>query len=402
MGYVFIGWLIILVALVTVYRHQLVSNWREPVLRVPVLILESDDWGAGPEEQAVALRRLAKLLGSVKDADGRPAMMTLGIVLAIMDRKVWRKDKEYAVLHLGTNEHAEILNAIHDGMAAGVFAPQLHGMEHYWPSALIRRSTTDAMVSQWISDERAITESLPDAIQTRWVDASTLPSRALPVAEIRRAVEEETNLFRTLFGESARVAVPNTFVWNDDVERAWKERGVRYVITPGTRYEERGADGALITSGRSICNGAIAPTGVCYLVRDVYFEPVRGHEPERFVQGVVERTRLGRPCLIETHRANYLGAEAGQSYRVLSAALEAVVRESPEVRFMSSEDLGDAIVGRDPRIIEARISERYACWVERVLTSSPFRKLAWVIGLALLMRGSRSLLLRLTNRMSAG
>jgi len=33
------------------------------VLRAPVLILESDDWGYGPVEQAQRLEQIAELLG---------------------------------------------------------------------------------------------------------------------------------------------------------------------------------------------------------------------------------------------------------------------------------------------------------------------------------------------------
>jgi hypothetical protein len=47
---------------------------REPALRHPVLILESDDWGADAparvNAQAEALVQLAGLLGSLRDGAG--------------------------------------------------------------------------------------------------------------------------------------------------------------------------------------------------------------------------------------------------------------------------------------------------------------------------------------------
>lgn len=60
------------------FAVPLAARWREPVLRQPVLIVESDDWGAGPLAQADALRRLAASLQRVRDRSGRPAVMTLG------------------------------------------------------------------------------------------------------------------------------------------------------------------------------------------------------------------------------------------------------------------------------------------------------------------------------------
>ena len=46
-------WLAISSALLALaYRRALWAAWNEPVLRAPVLILESDDWGYGPPVQA--------------------------------------------------------------------------------------------------------------------------------------------------------------------------------------------------------------------------------------------------------------------------------------------------------------------------------------------------------------
>src|SRR5512143_1501807 len=70
-------WLGVLLA----FAGPLAARWREPVLRSPVLIIESDDWGAGPLQQADALRCIAALLQRVRDRSGRQAVMTLGVVL---------------------------------------------------------------------------------------------------------------------------------------------------------------------------------------------------------------------------------------------------------------------------------------------------------------------------------
>jgi len=52
------------------FAAPLAARWREPVLRQPVLVIESDDWGAGPLAQADALRRLAASLQRVRDGSG--------------------------------------------------------------------------------------------------------------------------------------------------------------------------------------------------------------------------------------------------------------------------------------------------------------------------------------------
>src|SRR6266496_3438249 len=74
------------------YRRAFAAAWREPVLRVPVLILESDDWGYGPLLQAERLDRIADLLSGFRDALGRHPVATLGVVLAGPDTDRMRAD----------------------------------------------------------------------------------------------------------------------------------------------------------------------------------------------------------------------------------------------------------------------------------------------------------------------
>src|SRR5438034_9331146 len=75
-------WLVASCALLALaYRRTLLAAWREPVLRAPVLILESDDWGYGPLMQAERLDRVAEVLAGFRDASGRQPVATLGVVL---------------------------------------------------------------------------------------------------------------------------------------------------------------------------------------------------------------------------------------------------------------------------------------------------------------------------------
>src|SRR5438093_8297492 len=76
-------WLAITAALLALaYRRELSAAWREPVLRAPVLILESDDWGYGPLVQAERLDRIPDLLAGFCEALGHNPATTLGVVLA--------------------------------------------------------------------------------------------------------------------------------------------------------------------------------------------------------------------------------------------------------------------------------------------------------------------------------
>src|SRR5438034_9850370 len=108
-------WLVASCALLALaYRRTLLAAWREPVLRAPVLIFESDDWGYGPLLQAERLDRIAELLAGFRDAFGRHPVVTLGVVLAGPDTERMRAD-DWRIYHrvaLGDARLAPVREAI--------------------------------------------------------------------------------------------------------------------------------------------------------------------------------------------------------------------------------------------------------------------------------------------------
>lgn len=367
------------------FAGPLVARWREPVLRHPVLIVESDDWGAGPLSQADALIRLSGLLQRIRDRHGRPAVMTLGIVLEVPDgaRIAASRFTEYHALTLADERFEAVRAAMQAGIEAGVFAPQLHGQCHYWPPALLAAARNETAVRDWLAaPEPAATEALPSALQSRWVDASDLPSRALPTAAIEQAVAVETATYRAVLGRLPQVAVATTFIWGEAVEAAWARSGIDVVVTPGQRATCRDAAGRPGCVDASMLSGERSRAGQTYLVRDVYFEPTLGHAPQRLADGLKTRTRQGRACLVETHRFNFLQA-ADASLVALEAGLNAALAVCPHVRFLTPLELAHAIEKRDPAWIEGRLRRRLAVWRVRLDEVPRFRRMARLSGLAL-------------------
>jgi len=377
--------LLLWAAVLLAFARPLAARWREPVLRYPILIIESDDWGAGPLEQADALRRISTMLQNTRDRNGRPALMTLGVILEVPDGpRIAASDcSEYHALPLSAPRFDEVRTAIHEGASAGVFVAQLHGQCHYWPPALLAEARTDPAVRAWLVDpEPAATEALPPHLQSRWVDASSLPSRALNPETVREVVATEAACFKALFGRAPQTAVATTFVWNDTVEAAWAHAGIEVIITPGIRATCRDAAGQPGCEDARMLTGERSGAGQMYLVRDAYFEPTLGHAPQRLVDGLVARTRQGRACLVETHRFNFLQSlEASLS--TLRTGLEAALDALPNLRFITPMELALAIQYRDPNWIETRKRRRLAAWRARVHEIPRFRRIARMTGLAL-------------------
>lgn len=380
-------------SLLLYYRRDLWALWREPMLRDPVMIIESDDWGAGPvAAQATALNRLAEVLSRYRDQNGRHPVMTLALVLAVPDGRAISLDGQYHRLQLDDPLFAPVLQAIERGRAAGVFALQLHGMEHYWPAALM--ASSDPAVKAWLTAEPpGTTEKLPSPLQSRWVDASVLPSRPLEPAVVEAAIKEETGLYQCLFGEPPRVAVPPTFVWTETVERAWARAGVECVVTPGLRSACRNAEGLPDCDSGPFYNNQPGQ-GVAYLVRDDYFEPERGHRAERGLQALAHKWDERRPCLLETHRSNFIGdaASATRSLAEIDRLYALALAHHPGLRFASSEELGRALRDGDSAWIEENVRVRLAAWLSRARALRGYWKGARLTGLAGLMKLAATLL----------
>lgn len=377
-------WFVITGILLVVYAWRgMAATWREPVLRRPVLIIESDDWGPGPVEQASALRRIADILAKITDCDGHRPVMTLGMVLATADGKKILSSGSYQRRKISTHTHGPLLDAIRDGIEARVFSIQLHGMEHFWPPALLSASKTDNAVIAWLNDgQESVTEDLPSPLQSRWVDGSVLPAMRLDQKAVQQAVREEVATFKDIFGSTPSVVVPPTFIWNDDVENAWAEAGATVVVTPGRRFETRDGEGNPVASKTTFYNGQSGENGLIYLVRDVYFEPSLGHTASQAVDALFSKTHLGRPTLFETHRFNFLGTEE-QNRRALAELerlLQMAIEEYPQLAFLSSGELARLLKNRAPEWLELRFRRRLHIWIMRLGELPRLRKLAWLTG----------------------
>lgn len=379
-------WMGMVCGVMLYYRRGLLAAWREPVLRYPVLIIESDDWGAGPvASQAAALNRLQDVLARHRDRNGRHPVMTLALALAVPDGPAIRRDGRYHRLLLDAPLFEPVRQALERGRAAGVFALQLHGLEHYWPEALM--VSENPAIRAWLTEASpGKTEQLPPHLQSRWVDASVLPSRPLDPSAIDAAVKEEGALYQRLFGGPPRVAVPPTFVWTAEVERAWSRVGVEFVVTPGLRSACRNAAGLPDCDSGPFHNNQPGLV-VTYLVRDEYFEPERGHRADRGLSALANKWAQRRPCLLETHRSNFIADDASAARNLVEVdRLYALALERhPDLRFVSTEELGRDLKEGKPALVDQRFGARVGAWLDRARALRGFWRAARVTGLAWFM-----------------
>lgn len=376
-------WLFILLLFASPVR----AAWREPALRHPVLIIESDDWGPGPPGHAQDLEHLAACLGQFRDGSGRAPVMTLGLTLSLPDGEAIAA-ADFSTYHprlITDPAYADILSAVQAGVRAGVFAPQLHGMAHYWPDALMAAARQDPAVRAWVlSGPGQQTELLPSPLQSRWVDASVLPSRPLSGAEVESAVAAEVSLYGQVFGVPPAVVVPPTFVWTEAVEAAWARQGVTGLVTPGFRCTGRDAGGRPSCEAAPLHNGQSGIGGITYLVRDRYFEPARGHRADQGLVALADKTAQARPCLLETHRFNFTGDGQADALAELDKLLRRSLARHPGLRFASAAELAGQY-RRQGDWISKGFLPRLSAWAVRMGQVPRFARLARMTGLGLVL-----------------
>lgn len=377
-------WVVLNTALLLFYRRTLWRLWREPVWRHPVLVVESDDWGAGPLIQAEALRDIAAVLSRHADASGRAPTFNLSMVLAVPDGPAIETDGAYRRIELDAPLFEPIVAALMSGQARGVFALQMHGMEHYWPQAVM--ASDDAAVQAWLRQTvPATTEHLPSPLQSRWVSAVALPSTPHAGQAIRAAVALEIQTYQRVFGAVPAVVVPPTFVWTLETERAWAERGVECVVTPGWRYTGRDARGLPDGDEGPIVNGDRSG-GLIYLVRSDYFEPARGRDAEHALRALSVAAAQGRPCLLENHRDNFITNPLvhQQSLAELDTLYREALKRHQQLRFLSSSELAARLRTHDSQWLILGLLERLPFLWQRLRQAGRFWKLMRLTGLALL------------------
>jgi hypothetical protein len=380
---------------VVVYYRTLRALWREPVLKHPVLIIESDDWGPAPTSDVQVLERLIRLLSKHWDSTRQPAVMTLGVVLAIPDGARIRDNglRQYHRQTLEDERFQPLRHALSAGVREGVFSLQLHGMEHFWPESVMAAAQDNDSLRKWLDSDMPIAADLPDALQSRWCDASVLPSRELDAATVRQAAIEEVRMFSQIFGQIASVAVPPTFIWNDAVEEGWAKAGVQVVISPGRRLNARDGTGRPVGPNPSQpdglhLNGMRTRHGQTYLIRNAWFEPLRGHTAEQAIDTLKRHTLLGRPVLFETHRSNFVGEGPGVegAFDELDSLFSRALKLFPDLRFCASDKLAKYLNRMDAHWVECGFQQHLSVFLRRVLAHQSFHRMAVLTGTLLVAR----------------
>lgn len=345
-----------------------------------LVVIESDDWGSirmpsrevfeqlkadgfHPEtdpylrydalESDEDLHQLFEVLGSVRDGQGNPAVITANAVMANPDfdriRLSGFRDYAYEPFTDTLTRYdgrSGVYTLWKQGMERGVFIPQYHGREHLH-------------VKRWMADLAAGNELLHRAFENRMISISSMPSPMRfgymegmdHIGEEERLAKQEVlvtghQLFRQLVGYPSKTFIANCYIWDETVEAVLKAEGVQ--VMQGILNQIR-PDGA---GGHSLVKHFMGQqmNGMAYTIRNVFFEP--SLDPAvNWVDEALSRIQIAfrwhKPAIIGSHRLNYIGSidpvNREKNLARLKTLLETVTRQWPDVEFISSDTLAAII-----------------------------------------------------------
>ena len=352
-----------------------------------IVVIESDDWGSIRMSSLDAFQRMLKagmredrdhfntndalesnkdleelfnVLVQHKDSTGRhPVMTGVNIVANPVFEKIKEAGyKEYFYEPFTETchrypQHDRVYELWKKGIEERLFIPVFHGREHLNVQRWLR-ALQSGNQSTLLAFENGVTgiyngingEDIPD-FQAAF-DLDSLDD----LSYMKEVLTTGLDLFENLYGYRAKYFVPTNGPFNNTLEKDLLNAGVKYINT-GKKQREPIGNGQYKTHTRFLGNKN--QFGQIYLTRNCFFEPSASgfsvpkdrNWVETCMSEIENAFRWHKPATISSHRVNYIGwlhpENRENSLRQLQELLSQILTRWPDVEFMTSVELGDAI-----------------------------------------------------------
>lgn len=305
------------------------------------------------------LEALFETLGSVRDAQGRPAVFTAYALSANPAFECVRADEasyQYEPVtktfqrltaeQPGAYEGAWAL--WQEGMQEGLIRPQFHGREHFNIRLFeekLQRKAPDLLANLENRSLAGLTRepSFPDI---GFSEAFAVHDDRCLGQQIE-VLKDGMRLFEQCFGAKSTTFTPPAQTISPRLYPVCEGLGIRLIhkprsvlrrVAPGNHVREFSWTGRRSSSGHAS------------LVRNVVFEPglndARASE-ERVIQQIAAAFRWQKPAVISSHRVNFCGhideTNRSRSLKKLRRLLKLIVSRWPDAEFIAVDHLADLI-----------------------------------------------------------
>ena len=161
-----------------------------------------------------------------------------------------------------------------------------------------------------------------------------------------KAIQTGLKMFENIHGRKARYFVPPNGFFNRNLEKITAESGVEYLCAPKIQTEPLGR---LQYKKSFHFIGQKSKWGFKYITRNAFFEP--NDKSRDWVQSCLAEMenafRWKKPAIISSHRCNYIGSlnvkNREHSLKELERLLRSMLQRWPDIRFVTSSELGDML-----------------------------------------------------------
>lgn len=349
-----------------------------------LLIIESDDWGSVRMPNLEVLKELKakgldlesgdsfrynnndtlagtkdfemlfEVLNKHKDNNGNSAVITAVSVVANPDfEKIRANDfKEYYFetfdKTLERYGYPEAFNCWKEGIEKKLFIPQFHAREHlnvpFWMRAL-QNNDAHARIAfdygMWgFNNVHKHGCYFQSAFDLEYFEDISVQAET---------IKSGLQIFEKLFGYKATFFVPPNGPFNNNLEQAAFEGGIKFISASKIQQEPFG-EGK--TKKRFHYIGQKNRFKQTYLTRNCIFEPgskQRTDWVDACLSDIEIAFKWNKPAVISSHRVNYIGQLNPLNREISLKSLDELLRKVkfkwPEVEFISSHDLGKMVQG---------------------------------------------------------
>jgi len=370
---------------------RLIKDIKDNIINIPgwhtkrkIIVIESDDWGSIRMSSKEILNKLDKkgyipkndyynrfdslaseedlnylfeTLLSVKDKNGNPATITANTIVANPDfRKIEESNYQEYHYEIFTDtlkkypKHINSFNLWGQGMENKIFHPQFHGRDHVNISTWLQKLKRNDSITKIAFDHKLL--GLRDSSNNKSRDYYFM--RALDYVDINdlnikvKTIVDGLNIFKSIFGYHSKSFIAPSYVWDDHIEKTLNKNGVEFI--QGIRYQKKPIIGNKELINKIHFLGNKNKFEQIYLIRNAFFEPSLFNS-NQVIDNTLNRINIAfkwkKPAIIGSHRLNYIGfinqENRDKNLILFKKLLKSIVKNWPEVEFMTSDQLGQLV-----------------------------------------------------------
>lgn len=372
-------------SMITTIKNNLVNipGWRT---RRKIVVFESDDWGMVRMTSKKAYYRLKRkgypigqsiynkydriesdedilglmeVLNSVKDKRNKPAKFTLNNIVANPDFPKIKEDRyenyTYEPFTKSLERYSDSSNVMRlyqEGIQNQLFQPQFHGREHLQVNNWLKKLQNQeaAFIDAFEEGMYTINAEENNTCLKECLDGMSTYSDT-DFSLVTKSISEGICLFKKIWGFTSCSVIAPCYTWHSNIEPCFKENGISYI--QGARAQREPLPNYQKRIKRHF-QGQKSPSGLIYLIRNVHFEQAQNENidwVDSAMNEIKTAFRWNKPAIVSSHRVNYIGTldpeNRSRNLRLLGNLLKNIVKNYPEVEFMSSDELGNLITGKE-------------------------------------------------------